>query len=123
VGWLSLPGIPRSWPLQADLPQRLNLALPLECRAQNSVLDGEIVCLDETGTSQFRNLLFRRGEPRYYAFDLLFSNGEDLRYLPLADRKHRLHALQRSNDERLLYCDHIEGMGEELFHLNLSARP
>ena len=57
----------------------LNLALPLDCGAQVAVLDGEIVCLDKTGTSQFTNLLFRRGEPRYYAFDLPFCNGEDLR--------------------------------------------
>jgi bifunctional non-homologous end joining protein LigD len=95
----------------------LNLALPLECRIQNAVLDGEIVCLDKMGTSQFRHLLFRRDEPRYYAFDLLYSNGEDLRYLPLADRKHRLHGLVPTNVERLLYCDHVEGMGEVLFHL------
>ena len=95
----------------------LNLALPLECGAQDAVLDGEIVCLDKTGTSQFTSLLFRRGEPRYYAFDLLFSNREDLRYLPLAERKHRLHGLVPSSGERLLYCDHVEGIGEELFHL------
>ena len=81
------------------------------------MLDGEIVCLDKTGTLQFTNLLFRRGEPRYYAFDLLFCNGEDLRCLPLADRKHRLSGLVSSNGQRLLYCDHVEGMGEELFHL------
>ena len=73
--------------------------------------------MDKTGTSQFRNLLFRQGEPRYYAFDLLFCNGEDLRYLPLTDRKQRLHGLVPTNGERLLYCDHVEGMGEELFHL------
>jgi len=94
----------------------LNLVLPLECGAQDAVLDGEIVCLVKTGTSQFTNLLFRRGEPRYYVFDLLFCNGEDLRYLPLADRN-RLHGLIPTNGERLLYCDHVEGMGEELFHL------
>jgi Phage integrase family/ATP dependent DNA ligase domain len=81
------------------------------------VFDGEIVCLNKRGTSQFTNLLFRRGEPRYYAFDLVFCNGEDLRYLPLADRKHRLRDLIPTNGERLLYCEHVEGMGEELFHL------
>src|SRR5215467_10018469 len=66
----------------------LNGALPLECRASRAVLDGEIVCLDRKGNSQFKNLLFRRGEPRFYAFDLLSCDGEDLRYFPLADRKH-----------------------------------
>ena len=29
---------------------------------------GEIVCLDENGNSQFRNLLFRRGEPPVLCF-------------------------------------------------------
>jgi hypothetical protein len=36
---------------------------------------------------------------------------------PWQSVKHRLHAQLRSNGERLLYCDHIEGMGEDLFHL------
>ena len=31
------------------------------------MLDGEIVCLDRHGKTQFRDLLFRRGEPRFYA--------------------------------------------------------
>jgi ATP-dependent DNA ligase len=68
-------------------------------------LDGEIVCLDSHGKPQFRNLLFRRAEPFFYAFDILwdeharsddgdemrrFRNGEDTRYLPLTDRKLRL---------------------------------
>ena len=44
------------------------------------MLDGEIVCLDRRGKTQFRDLLFRRGEPRFYAFDLLWCDGEDLRY-------------------------------------------
>jgi len=38
----------------------LNVSLLLECRAKRAVLDGEIVCLDRKGNSQFRNLLFRR---------------------------------------------------------------
>src|SRR5215472_14909589 len=59
----------------------LNLALPLERRAKRAVLDGEIVCLDRKGNSQFKNLLFRRGEPRFYAFDLLSCDGKELRYL------------------------------------------
>ncbi len=86
----------------------LNISLPLECRAQTAVLDGEIVCLDEAGQSNFENLLFRRGEPRFYAFDLLSSEGEDLRFLPLEERKHRLRAVLPRTGERLLYCDHVE---------------
>lgn len=95
----------------------LNISLPLECRAQTAVLDGEIVCLDETGQSNFESLLFHRGEPRFYAFDLLSSEGADLRYLPLEERKHRLRAVLPRAGERLLYCDHVELAGEEFFWL------
>jgi ATP-dependent DNA ligase len=42
-------------------------------------LDGEIVVLDEKGRSNFFDLMAHRGEPRYYAFDLLWLNGIDLR--------------------------------------------
>jgi bifunctional non-homologous end joining protein LigD len=58
---------------------QLNVALPQECRAHSAVLDGEIVCLDHAGQTNFEDLLFRRGEPRFYAFDLLSWEGEDLR--------------------------------------------
>ncbi len=54
-------------------------SLPAELHARSVVLDGEIVCLDRHGKTQFRDLLFRRGEPRFYAFDLLWCDGEGLR--------------------------------------------
>jgi len=95
----------------------LNSALRLECRAKLAVLDGEIVCLDRKGNSQFKNLLFRRGEPRFYAFDLLSCDGEDLRYFPLSERKHKLRSIVPQQSRRLLYCDHVEGQGERLFQL------
>lgn len=34
---------------------------------RSAVLDGEIVCLDSAGKSQFRELLFHSGEPRFYS--------------------------------------------------------
>jgi ATP-dependent DNA ligase len=45
-------------------------------RTTDAVLDGEIACLDEHGCSQFNQLLFHRGTPRFCAFDLLWLNGE-----------------------------------------------
>ena len=95
----------------------LNISLPLECRLQTAVLDGEIVCLDNTGRTNFENLLFHRDEPRFYAFDLLSLEGKDLRFLPLEERKHRLRAVLPNGGERLLYCDHFELAGEEFFWL------
>lgn len=103
-----------------DEVQRAVAALPI----QNAVLDGEIVCLDPFGRSQFYDLMFRRGAPYFYAFDLLWLNGEDLRGLPLLDRKRRLRDLIRWKRQstsmriaapRLLYLDHLEENGSGLF--------
>lgn len=111
--------------MQADLAQRKSVQVVhrakrisfLEVNGTSAVLDGEIVCLDPDGKSQFRDLLFRRSEPRFIAFDLLWLNGEDLRYLPLIDRKLRLRTVVARGGERLLYCDHIDANGEALFTL------
>lgn len=106
--------------------------LARDLKGRRCVLDGEIVCLDAEGKLQFRDLLFRRAKPLFYAFDILwdehassddeeemrrFRNDEDLRYLPLIDRKLRLHAVVPRRGECLLYCDHIDGDGAGLFRL------
>ena len=45
-----------------------------------AVIDGEICSLDRRGRPQFKNLLFRRGNPPcFFAFDLLTCDGKDLR--------------------------------------------
>ena len=89
--------------------------LARDLKGRRCVLDGEIVCLDDNGKPEFRDLLFRRGEPRFYAFDLLWCEGEDLRSLPLIDRKLRLRSIVPRRGERLLYCDHVEHDGDGLF--------
>ena len=94
----------------------LTSAIPKELRTAAAVLDGEIVCLDKKGRSQFNELLFSRGDPRFYAFDLLWCEGRDLRFDGLHERKSRLKALIRSQGW-LLYCDHIEQHGERLFEI------
>lgn len=43
----------------------LSEAIPAELRTRSAILDGEIVCLDHHGKSQFEDLMFRRGEPRF----------------------------------------------------------
>jgi bifunctional non-homologous end joining protein LigD len=58
---------------------------------RDAILDGEIVALDELGHPSFQLLQNRASEPRphmvYYAFDLLFRDGYDLRAVPLEQRK------------------------------------
>ena len=48
-------------------------------KAQSAILDGEIVALDSSGVSQFKELLYRRGRAVFFAFDLLWLNDTDLR--------------------------------------------
>src|ERR1700694_2995001 len=57
------------------------------CSGKKIVIDGEIVCLDDAGRPQFRDLLFHRAEPCFYAFDLLMRDGKDLRSERFTDRK------------------------------------
>ena len=64
-------------------------------KAHDAVIDGEIVCLDARGRSNFKSLLFRREWPYFYAFDLLAVDGEDLREWPLVERKRWLRRLIR----------------------------
>lgn len=94
------------------------------------VLDGEVVVLDENARPSFQRLQRRawRGGTRpkdilrnslqypatYYAFDLLFVEGHDLRGLPLETRKSILREIvPRVGPVR--YTDHIVGRGEDLF--------
>ena len=86
-------------------------------RVESAVLDGEIACVDDMGRSVFNDLLFRRRECVFFAFDLLFVNGEDLRTLPLIERKGRLKKLLRRKQSRMLYVDHIDDNGLQLFKL------
>ena len=45
-------------------------------KVDNAVLDGEIACIDDSGRSVFNDLLFRRRECVFFAFDLLFLNAK-----------------------------------------------
>jgi ATP-dependent DNA ligase len=42
-----------------------NLAVAKELRVPDAILDGEIVCVDNSGRPLFRELFFRRGRPVY----------------------------------------------------------
>jgi hypothetical protein len=82
----------------------------------NTVLDGEIVCLDKRGRPQFNDLLFHRGEPCFFAFDLLMSDGRDLRTERLTDRKHELRRLlSKLPASRMRYVENVERYGTALY--------
>jgi bifunctional non-homologous end joining protein LigD len=86
--------------------------LPVE----NAIIDGEVISVDAKGVSQFNQLLSRKGEPVFYAFDLLWLDAEDLRQRPLIERKKRLARLVRAEKcSRMLYAQHIEQHGKGFF--------
>lgn len=52
--------------------------------------------------------MFRRGEPIFAAFDVLWSGGKDLRQLPLLMRKKILRKLVPAASSHVLYVDFTE---------------
>jgi bifunctional non-homologous end joining protein LigD len=81
---------------------------------RDAILDGELVCVGADGRSQFAPLMRRRQDVSFYAFDLLWHDGEDLRQLPLVERKCRLRRLIKGR-AGLLFAEQIQGSGVELF--------
>jgi bifunctional non-homologous end joining protein LigD len=84
-------------------------------KVESAVLDGEIACVAGSGRPVFRDLLFRKGQCIFIAFDLLYLNGKDLRVRPLLERKALLKKLLRRKRARVLYLDHVEADGCLLF--------
>jgi bifunctional non-homologous end joining protein LigD len=88
-----------------------------ELRGLELVLDGEIACLDEQGRTQFDALMYRRAEPCFVAFDVLWSAGRDLRALPLWKRKQVLRAVVPKRSAALLYADSVARRGTALYRI------
>jgi ATP-dependent DNA ligase len=62
----------------------------LPSTSPGTVVDGEIVALDENGLTSFNLLQHHRSQAsaiRYYLFDLLFDRSESWLDVPLADRR------------------------------------
>ena len=89
---------------------------------KSAILDGEAVALLPSGVSSFQALQNAfRGERTapllYYAFDLLYLDGRDLRPLPLERRKEILAELLAGADDEgpLRLSEHIAGQGAKFF--------
>ncbi|SFJ24943.1 DNA ligase D [Caulobacter sp. UNC279MFTsu5.1] len=83
----------------------------------DSILDGEVVVLDAAGQPDFAGLQAAlsdgdSGDLIFFAFDLLAQEGEDLRGLPLRERKARLKAMMGEDEPRLRFVDHFETAGD-----------
>jgi bifunctional non-homologous end joining protein LigD len=92
-----------------------------ELKAQpyrNIIVDGEIVAVDENGHPSFQLMQNRQQEPRpfllYYAFDVLYRDGYDLRGVKLEQRKDLLERSIMPTD-RLRVVETFPEHGEALF--------
>lgn len=87
----------------------------------DGLYDGEACALDHNGSPDFPALQAALSDGKtanliFFAFDVLFVDGEDLRNLPLRDRKARLQAALKAAgkkvEKRIRYVDHFETAGE-----------
>ena len=86
-------------------------------KLKDGILDGEVVALDKTGAPDFAALQAaisdgKTGDLVFFVFDMLFQGREDLRPLPLAERKARLEAAVADAPPNLRYVDHFVTAGD-----------
>jgi bifunctional non-homologous end joining protein LigD len=93
-----------------------------ELAAEAAYLDGEVIVEDRRGVSDFAALKAalaagRADKAVLFAFDLLHLDGEDLRSMPLFERKARLAALleRMPRGFPIRYSEHLEEHGEFMF--------
>ena len=112
--------------LTAQYPELRDM--PKFIKAKRAVVDGEVVALDEQGRPSFSLMQqrtgFRPGKPRlpgrqgvpviYYAFDLIYVDGYDLRRVKLEERKQLLETLVE-NSPVVHFSDHYPEKGLALF--------
>ena len=82
-----------------------------------TVVDGEVVAIDDCGRSDFsllQNFRAEAGRIQYYAFDLLCWKGRDLSHLPLIERRELLKSLVVFRDKRVRISDYVEAGPNDL---------
>ena len=85
--------------------------------ARSCVIDGEAIACDEDGLSVFELIRDWRHDHAVTlcAFDLLELNGEDLRRLPIEERKSRLAKVLRGAPQGIAYNEHYDGDGTIIY--------
>ncbi len=87
---------------------------------ENVILDGEVVIENQKGVNDFQLLqnygTTRKGNLKYYVFDILYLNGHNLMDFPLLKRKELLDLFFRKYEFRRVYkLEYKTGNGKQLF--------
>jgi len=101
-------------------------AIAESVKAESAILDGEVVALDENGVPSFQLMQNYTGFKRsaalkgekplalnFFAFDLIYLDGYDLRKTALIDRRQLLSSIILPN-QVVRYSEHFAGRGKEL---------
>jgi len=93
--------------------------------ATELILDGEVISANEHGTANFSALQDDLSKSRYdrmafYAFDMLYLDGFDLRAAPLVERKRVLEGLLKEAGDTgpLFFSDHFEDDSAMIFDMS-----
>ncbi|HEX3444242.1 MAG TPA: hypothetical protein VHS80_05960 [Chthoniobacterales bacterium] len=116
-------GKPHLWsrnglPLEKKFPAIAKALSKLKLRS--TILDGEVVAIDENGIPRFQLLQRFQKQPTaptlYYVFDVLWSDGDDITGKPIMDRRQVLERIVKPTAGiQVGTC--IESEGKELFDL------
>jgi len=93
------------------------IAEALSTLPSDTVVDGEIVALDETGKPNFHRLQHSASEAsriHYFVFDVLVSNGSDLTGLPLEKRRKHLTAILKVRSPRIHVSEQFNVSAEKM---------
>ncbi len=105
------------WTVRFPAIAKAIVTLPCE----SALIDGEAAYVLPSGVTDFKSLQehIDSADPaiRYFAFDLLFLDGKDLRKKPLIERKERLRKLMAAKgvSDFLIYSDHVLGSGQAFY--------
>ncbi|MDE4620842.1 non-homologous end-joining DNA ligase [Sinorhizobium meliloti] len=93
---------------------------------KTAIVDGEAVVLDDKGRSDFGMLqralgrlpsAVEAGAIVFYAFDLLYLDGRDLRRLPLRERRRLLEPLVAGREGAVRLSEELQADGDEFFRV------
>jgi ATP-dependent DNA ligase len=90
---------------------------PLRGLPDGTVVDGEIVALDDDGRPVFnllQNCTSESGRVRYFIFDLLCYDNHDLTGLPLLKRREMLRSHIKFDRERVKISEFVEASAEQM---------
>ena len=78
---------------------------------ENTVVDGEIVALDDQGRPNFNFLQHSKSQAKricYFVFDLLIYQNRDLTHLPLIERREMLKSVLKFQSPRVRIAEYFE---------------